>query len=145
MLGVASLWGPVGLSIVPDIGGEKDEGWSWMPDMKHSKSERFHELYVEHYAAVLGYCLRRMGHDEASSAADETFTVAWRRILDVPDGEGALPWLYGVAAKTLANQRRSQRRRHSLASKLRGLGHPTEMPTDGAPIKLAAKPLLCPR
>jgi RNA polymerase sigma-70 factor (ECF subfamily) len=62
-----------------------------------------------------------MGHEQAHDAAAETFTVAWRRIGDVPDSDRALPWLYGVAAKTLSNQRRSQRRLRGLTEKLRGL------------------------
>lgn len=90
--------------------------------MSFGESQRFQDLYVAHYGAVLGYCLRRMGHDEAHDTTAEIFTVAWRRIADVPHGERALPWLYGVAARTVANQRRSQRRRRSLADKLRGLG-----------------------
>lgn len=90
--------------------------------MTPTESKRFQDLYVEHYPAVLGYCLRRMGHDEAHDTVAETFTVAWRRIADVPDGGRTLPWLYGVAAKTVSNQRRSQRRRRGLNDKLRGMG-----------------------
>ena len=37
----------------------------------------------------------------------ETFTVAWRRLEDVPTGDGALPWLLATARKQLANRRRS--------------------------------------
>ncbi len=91
------------------------------PHMDEATSQRFHDLYVAHYAAILGYCLRRMGHDEAHDTAAETFVVAWRRIADVPHGDKALPWLYGVAAKTLANRRRSRSRRRRLDEKLRGL------------------------
>ena len=47
----------------------------------------------------------------------ETFLVAWRRLDDVP--EPALPWLFGVARRTLANSRRSSRRRDILAERLR--------------------------
>lgn len=90
--------------------------------MKGSESQRFHDLYVAYYADVLGYFLRRIGHDEAQDAAAATFTVAWRRIADVPQGDRALPWLYGVAANTLSNQRRAQQRRQRLSRRLHGLG-----------------------
>ena len=60
----------------------------------------------------------------------ETFVVAWRRIGDVPTGEGTLPWLYGVASKTISNHRRSRRRRRSLSERLRGLGQPAVTPPD---------------
>lgn len=98
--------------------------------MNPSKTIRFNDLYVAHYAAILGYCLRRMGSNEAHDTAAETFVVAWRRIADVPDGDSALPWLYGVAAKTMSNQRRSVRRRRGLVERLRGLGQPAVTPPD---------------
>lgn len=40
--------------------------------------------------------------------------VAWRRIEEVPGGEDARPWLYGVARWVLANHHRGKRRRHAL-------------------------------
>jgi RNA polymerase sigma-70 factor, ECF subfamily len=40
------------------------------------------------------------------------FLVAWRRLDDVPDD--ALPWLFGVARRVLANERRSADRRAAL-------------------------------
>lgn len=42
---------------------------------------------------------------DAADAVAETFLVAWRRLPEVPSGEEARPWLYGVARRTLANQR----------------------------------------
>jgi RNA polymerase sigma-70 factor (ECF subfamily) len=51
----------------------------------------------------------------------EVFLVAWRRIEDVPDGDAALPWLYGVARRVLSNGRRTRERYLGLASKLGGL------------------------
>ena len=47
----------------------------------------------------------------------DTFLVAWRRLDQVPDP--ALPWLLGVARRTLANDRRSRRRRERLAERMR--------------------------
>lgn len=47
----------------------------------------------------------------------ETFLVAWRRLDQVP--EHALPWLLAVARRTLANNRRSSRRRERLTERLR--------------------------
>lgn len=48
--------------------------------------------------------------------AAETFTVAWRRLDVVPDE--ALPWLYQVARRTLANQRRSAQRQVAVAEEV---------------------------
>ena len=44
----------------------------------------------------------------------ETFLTAWRRLEQVPTGS-ARPWLYRVARNTLANQRRSKRRRERVS------------------------------
>lgn len=51
-------------------------------------------------------------------ATAETFTVAWRRRDDMP-AVGALPWLYGVARKVLANSWRSSERRSNALVRLR--------------------------
>ncbi|MFI6174609.1 RNA polymerase sigma factor [Nonomuraea sp. NPDC051191] len=81
---------------------------------------RFEELYTEHYEAVSGYVRRRTGdpHDVADVIA-ETFTTAWRRLGDVPSGDRARLWLYGVARRTLANHRRGESRRAALSTRLR--------------------------
>jgi RNA polymerase sigma factor (sigma-70 family) len=77
---------------------------------------RFEELYETHFDALLAYALRRSDTDSAYDVVSETFLACWRRLDDVP--EDALPWLYGVARRMLANQRRSARRRQSLFSRL---------------------------
>src|SRR5256714_3503213 len=82
-------------------------------------SERFRSLYEANYHLILGYALRRADAADAADVVAETFTTAWRRLRDVPDGEEARLWLYGVARRVLANQRRAERRRLRLAGRLR--------------------------
>jgi len=79
----------------------------------------FRALYTEHYAAVLGYCLRRVHRDDAQDLVADTFGVAWRKRATIPDAEFVLPWLYAVAAKMIANHRRALRRRSNLKEKVR--------------------------
>jgi RNA polymerase sigma-70 factor (ECF subfamily) len=70
----------------------------------------FTGLYADHYPNIVRYGLRRLGDVEASAElAQEVFVVAWRRRDQVPDH--GLPWLYGVARRLLANERRARRRR----------------------------------
>lgn len=88
-----------------------------MPEPARPQPE-FERLYAAHRKAVLAYCLRRAAPSDAHDAAAETFAVAWRRMEAVPAGEDALPWLYGVAYRTLANMRRAARRRSRLESKV---------------------------
>lgn len=78
----------------------------------------FTSLYEKHHRAVLAYCLRRTNDADARDAMAEVFTVAWRRMDDVPEPEWALPWLYGVARRVLSRQYRSARRFRRLVEKL---------------------------
>lgn len=91
---------------------------------------RFHDLYDRHHRAVLAYCMRRIDRESAIDCAGDTFLVAWRRLDRVPEGDAALPWLYAVARKVIANHYRSRRRRRSLLDRLAGTGGRTDDPPD---------------
>ncbi len=81
---------------------------------------RFTELYEQCSHLVLGYALRRVDDPEdAADVVSETFVVLWRRLDEAPPPEQIRPWLYGVARRVLANQRRSRRRRAELDQRLR--------------------------
>lgn len=80
---------------------------------------RFQEIYDQYSGLILAYAARRTA--DAQDAADivaDTFMVAWRRIEEVPAGEDARPWLYGVARWVLANHHRGKRRRQTLDERL---------------------------
>jgi RNA polymerase sigma factor (sigma-70 family) len=88
-------------------------------DRSAAARHRFETLYAEHHPHVFGYVMRRCSRaDDAADAIAETFLVAWRRLDDSPAGEQTRPWLYGVARRVLANQRRGQRRHTALAEQL---------------------------
>jgi RNA polymerase sigma factor (sigma-70 family) len=95
--------------------------------MEQTHAERFERLYATHYAAVLAYALRRAPRAEADDIVAETFTIAWRRIADVPAAER--PWLYGTARRVLANRRRGAARRTALLERLQ---EAPSIPVDGA-------------
>jgi RNA polymerase sigma factor (sigma-70 family) len=96
---------------------------------------RFAAAYQQHYRAVLAYFLRRMGTPaDAADAAAESFAIAWRRVDDLPPEE-SLPWLYGIARRVLANQRRGERRRTLLHQRLREL--PATAAHDGDDVAVA--------
>lgn len=88
--------------------------------MEQNRPQRFEELFRRTYPAVRGYALRRTSPEAAQDAVAETFLVAWRRFDDVP--EDALPWLFGVARRVLANQRRASGRGEALQQRLAGAG-----------------------
>jgi RNA polymerase sigma-70 factor, ECF subfamily len=70
--------------------------------------ERFEQIYEEHREAVRAFVRRRAPELVVDDVVSETFLVCWRRLDRVPDEP--LPWLYSVARKTLANQRRKLER-----------------------------------
>ncbi|MGJ6968723.1 RNA polymerase sigma factor [Streptosporangium sp. G11] len=85
-----------------------------------TQRDRFEAVYDAYYPAVYQYAARRTGSpDDTADVISETFLTAWRRIGDVPEGEEALLWLYGVARRVLANHQRGDVRRAVLAERLR--------------------------
>ena len=96
--------------------------------------DRFEQLFERNHRQVLAYCLRRSPtHADAEDATAEAFTVAWRRRDAAPQAELALPWLYAIARRTLANQRRGNDRRARLAARI-------EPPSSDAHLGGAAGP-----
>ncbi|MEV0378749.1 sigma-70 family RNA polymerase sigma factor [Nonomuraea sp. NPDC050643] len=82
---------------------------------------RFEEIYASSYRPLLGYALRRCPDpDDAADVVAETFLVAWRRLTEIPEGDEARLWLFGVARKVLANLRRGERRHERRTAALRG-------------------------
>ena len=84
---------------------------------------RFADIYRRHARSIQAYCARRTAGSHVADAVADTFLVAWRKIDQVPNGEAALPWLYGVAYKVLSHQWRHRARSRRLVEKLRGLAH----------------------
>jgi RNA polymerase sigma factor (sigma-70 family) len=85
------------------------------------RREKFRVLYEAAYPRVLGYALRRTSTPEdAADLVAETFLTAWRRFEELPPGDEAQLWLYGVAHRQLANHRRGEQRRSALSERLAG-------------------------
>jgi RNA polymerase sigma-70 factor, ECF subfamily len=78
---------------------------------------RFEAIFMAHYRDIHRFALRRTGPAEAEEVANEAFAICWAKLGAVPDP--ALPWLYAVARKCLANRRRAATRREGLAARLR--------------------------
>jgi RNA polymerase sigma-70 factor (ECF subfamily) len=84
--------------------------------MQRPDEERFEEIYRRHAEAVSAYARRRTSPAAAEDVVSDTFLVCWRKLDSVP--EDALPWLYAVARKTLANRRRKLGRELPLTADL---------------------------
>jgi RNA polymerase sigma-70 factor, ECF subfamily len=104
-----------------------------------ARRERFESVYRELYEPICGYALRRVREPEdAAEVIAETFATLWRRFDRCPQDAELRPWLFGVARRVIANQRRSERRRTALGERLAANTDPT--PTahrDEAPSELA--------
>jgi RNA polymerase sigma-70 factor (ECF subfamily) len=80
---------------------------------------RLEAVYRETYGQITAYAARRChSPQDAADVVAETFAIAWRRIGELPDGEEATLWLYGVARKVLANHYRGEVRRQALSMEL---------------------------
>jgi RNA polymerase sigma-70 factor, ECF subfamily len=89
---------------------------------------RFEQIYEEHFEAVHAFVRRRAPESIVDDVVAETFLVCWRRLDHVPDEP--LPWLYAVARKTLANQRRRLARQERV-----GAVEPTSASAEPEPVR----------
>jgi RNA polymerase sigma factor (sigma-70 family) len=86
------------------------------------EDESFRRLFDSAYRPLLAYALRRTQRlEDAEEIVADTLLVAWRRRVDMPDGAETIPWMYGVARRLIANQRRGHGRRRRLERMLEPL------------------------
>jgi RNA polymerase sigma-70 factor (ECF subfamily) len=99
---------------------------------------RFEQVYGETRHALLAYLLRRTDSlDDAADLLSEVYLVAWRRIGNLPAGDEARLWLFGVARRLLANQRRRNRTGADLAAALEqtlAIQQAHQLPLEAEPV-----------
>jgi RNA polymerase sigma-70 factor (ECF subfamily) len=81
------------------------------------RRDRFEAIAAEVFDPLQRYLRRRAPAHDADDLFGDVMLTIWRRLDDVP-ADAALPWSYGVARRTLANQRRSAHRRLRLVDRL---------------------------
>ncbi|HTI32669.1 MAG TPA: RNA polymerase sigma factor [Miltoncostaea sp.] len=82
----------------------------------------FAVIFDRHFAAVHGFLERRLGRGEADDRAADVFRIAFEaRGRFRPEGDGALPWLYGIATNVVARHRRREARRLRALARLGGM------------------------
>jgi RNA polymerase sigma-70 factor (ECF subfamily) len=92
----------------------------------------FEALFRTTRDQILSYLLRRCNPPEdAADLLGETYLVAWRHRHDLPVGDEARVWLYGVARRVLANHNRGALRRHNLGQRLRSQLRATDLLAPG--------------
>jgi RNA polymerase sigma-70 factor (ECF subfamily) len=87
--------------------------------LESARQQRFRSVYLANYARILGYAGRRTASPEdAADVVAETFTVAWRKFDEIPHGDEATLWLYGVARRVLSNHHRKRESRSAVLEML---------------------------
>jgi RNA polymerase sigma-70 factor, ECF subfamily len=93
--------------------------------------DRFRALFDANFAELWRFARRRCANAaDADDVTAQVYAVAWRRRSDLPEGDDQRLWLFGVARRVLANQRRTGARRDRL---LRRLAAVTDPHDDGEP------------
>jgi RNA polymerase sigma factor (sigma-70 family) len=106
-----------------------------------TSEDEFRRLYAGNFEAVLAYAIRRVPQPaDAADVVGETFLVAWRRHGEIPPGDEARLWLYGVARRVLANHHRGDVRRERLRQRL--LSFAEAAPDLDLPSRLAVRAAL---
>lgn len=102
---------------------------------RSEKRRHFDELYDASFSPVYAYCYRRsQTHEDTEDAVADTFLVAWRRLDVVLAADYPTAWLYAVARRVLANQRKLSRRNENTAERANALALPVRLdsPADDA-------------
>jgi RNA polymerase sigma-70 factor (ECF subfamily) len=103
-----------------------------------NSQQRFEAIYEQHAGAIKGYAMRRIDPARADDIVADVFLIAWRRLDDMPEDPRA--WLFGVARRVLANERRRLSRHDSALGRLEPPADsfdPADAPTLGRPLQEA--------
>lgn len=91
------------------------------------RRQRFETIAEEVYEPLQRYLRRRVHRDRAEDVLADVMLTVWRRLDDAPV-DRTLPWSYGIARNTLANDRRGQRRHARLVERLEAEPRETTAP-----------------
>jgi RNA polymerase sigma factor (sigma-70 family) len=103
-------------------------------DQERQQAElRFRDLYQANFRPVQGYAVNRLGTaDDVPDVVAEVFTIAWRRLADVPPPPADRLWLYGTARRVIARRCRSAGRLRNLLGRLAAERYPVQQLPAGA-------------
>lgn len=93
-------------------------------------TDAFTECWHREAPRVLAYARRHTDADDAADVVAETFAIAWRRWVAVPDPP--IGWLLVTARRVIQNRARSSRRHDSVAARVALLNQATSSVSDTA-------------
>lgn len=91
------------------------------------RRERFEAIVDQVFVPLQRYLLRRVDRQRAEDVLADVLLTMWRRLDDAPT-DRMLPWCYGIARRTLANERRGRHRYFRLIERLEAEPHPRREP-----------------
>lgn len=104
-----------------------------MASSRDRAQQRFEQLFNSAYGDLLAYAVRRTRtRDEAEDVVAEVFAVAWRRCDDMPAGDNACLWLFGIARLVVRSHHRTHGRVARLVAKLASQPQAPTGPRPGA-------------
>lgn len=101
-------------------------------------ADAFAGVFDRYREPVRAYCARRSGSlDAADDLVSVVFLEAWRRRADVElVHDSVLPWLYGVATRTLQRRSRTTLRHRRLLERLAGQASTDGVSSGSQPVDL---------
>ena len=103
------------------------------PTVVAGDAVRFERLWNQHYAAVHAHAERRVG-TRADDVCAEVFTIAWRRLGELPRYE--LPWLLAASRNVIGTTWRGDARRARLQDRLDAGPHEADVQIDSSDPEL---------
>jgi RNA polymerase sigma factor (sigma-70 family) len=87
-------------------------------ELSRREPELFAAVFDRHADEIYRYVAARLGPDAADDVTAETFLTAFRKRdrYDLSRTE-AIPWLYGIATRSISEHRRAERRRLRVLSR----------------------------
>src|ERR1700722_4802645 len=97
-------------------------------ELPREDKDKFEALYQGQYQSIYAYVRRRVPtSSDVSDIVSDVFTVAWRRISELPSPPQDRLWLFGVAYRCLLAHQRGGWRRLQLLSNLQAQPNQIEL------------------
>lgn len=88
-----------------------------MPTNRGEPRLEFERFFNAHFHVIWSYVARRVSPQSVDDVVSRSFSVAWRKFQSIPQPPQDRLWLFGVARRCIADERRSDVRRHRLTAR----------------------------
>ena len=88
-----------------------------MPTNDTGPRLEFERFFHAHFQVIWGYVARRVAPQNVDDVVSRCFAVAWQKFQAIPQPPEDRLWLFGVARRCIADQRRSDGRRLRLTAR----------------------------